>query len=168
MPTEQGDAPFEVFDLKPEAADVEAEVLAGLRLAEKTLSPKFFYNERGSELFEAITRLPEYYLTRTELSIFDASLDELAKAVPKGSCLVEYGSGSSLKIRKVLEAIDPAAYVPVDISGAHMVAMARDLVLQLQASFAQGIYLMPAFGRYDLAAEIIEVLKEERVKEHEY
>lgn len=104
-----------------------AEVLTGLRQAEKTLSPKFFYDEKGSKLFEAITRLPEYYLTRTELSIFDDYLDALAAGVPEGSCVVEYGSGSSLKIRKVLEAIEPTAYVPVDISGEHMVAMARDL-----------------------------------------
>ena len=59
-------------------------MLAGLRLAQKSLSPKFFYNEKGSELFEAITRLPEYYLTRTELSIFDDSLGELAAEVPGG------------------------------------------------------------------------------------
>ena len=149
LPAEQGEAPFEVFDLKPEAADVEAEVLAGLRLAEKTLSPKFFYNERGSELFEAITRLPEYYLTRTELSIFDASLDELAKAVPKGSCVVEYGSGSSLKIRKVLEAIDPSAYVPVDISGEHLVAQSR----ALSADFP-GLAVYPTCADFTSAFEL--------------
>jgi len=71
--------------------------------------------------------LPEYYLTRTELAIFDESLEALAAEIPDGSCVVEYGSGSSLKIRKVLEAVEPAAYVPVDISGEHMVASARAL-----------------------------------------
>jgi dimethylhistidine N-methyltransferase len=106
---------------------VEAEVLRGLKAARKQLSPKFFYDEKGSKLFEAITELPEYYLTRTELAIFDASLQELAAAIPERSCVIEYGSGSSLKIRKVLQAIEPAAYVPVDISGEHMADMARSL-----------------------------------------
>ncbi len=118
---------FEVFDLKPEPADITAEVLAGLEQPEKALSPKFFYNEKGSALFETITQLPEYYLTRTELAIFDAHLDELAALVPSESCVVEYGSGTSLKIRKVLESLAPRAYVPVDISGAHLIAMAKQL-----------------------------------------
>jgi dimethylhistidine N-methyltransferase len=124
-------APFEVFDLKPESADVQAEVLRGLTASPKRLSPKFFYDERGSALFEAITALPEYYLTRTELSIFDAHMPSIARSVGPGTCLVEYGSGSSLKIRKVLEAVAPAAYVPVDISGEHLVSMAQ----RLQADF---------------------------------
>ncbi|MGE0625073.1 MAG: L-histidine N(alpha)-methyltransferase [Pseudomonadales bacterium] len=116
-----------MFDLKPEPTDVKEEVLAGLSAREKRLSPKFFYNERGSRLFEAITALPEYYLTRTELAIFDAHMPSIARSVGPGSCLVEYGSGSSLKIRKVLEEVAPAAYVPVDISGDHLVSMAERL-----------------------------------------
>lgn len=122
-----GRGPFQVFDLKPAVADVKAEVLEGLTSPEKFLHPKFFYDEEGSALFEAITRLPEYYLTRTELGIFDAHLRDIAARLPGGSCVVEYGSGSSLKIRKVLEELHPAAYVPVDISREHMVAMARAL-----------------------------------------
>jgi len=117
--------------MKPEPADVRAEVLRGLTASPKRLSPKFFYNEQGSTLFEAITELPEYYLTRTELAIFDAHMPSIARSVGPGSCLVEYGSGSSLKIRKVLEAVAPAAYVPVDISGDHLVSMAQ----QLRADF---------------------------------
>ncbi len=128
---------------------MKAEVLAGLRSARKTLSPKFFYDEKGSKLFEAITELPEYYLTRTELSIFDDYLDALAAAVPPGSCVVEYGSGSSLKIRKVLEAIEPAAYVPVDISGAHMVDMARAL-----ASDFPGLAIYPTCADFTSAFEL--------------
>lgn len=116
-----------VFDRKPEPDDVRAEVLAGLSATPKRLHPKFFYDEAGSKLFEAITRLPEYYLTRTELGIFDAHLHDLAAAVPAGACLVEYGSGSSLKIRRMLSAMAPAAYVPVDISGDHLLEMARSL-----------------------------------------
>lgn len=116
-----------VLDLKPEVAEVAAEVVAGLTGDDKKLSPKFFYDETGSKLFEAITELPEYYLTRTELSIFDAHLPGMAQAMDDGVCVVEYGSGSSLKIRKVLCEVDAGAYVPVDISGEHLMDMARIL-----------------------------------------
>lgn len=120
-----------MFDLKPESADVRAEVIAGLSAVPKRLPPKYFYDETGSQLFEAITDLPEYYLTRTELSIFDAHMGTLAQSVDEGACLVEYGSGSSLKIRKVLEEVAPSAYVPVDISGDHLVSQSE----ALQADF---------------------------------
>ena len=116
-----------MFDFKPEPVDVVPEVLAGLCAPEKHIPPKFFYDEAGSKLFEAITRLPEYYLTRTELGIFDTHMPAIANSVGPGVCLVEYGSGSSVKIRKVLDEVAPAAYVPVDISGDHLVAMATDL-----------------------------------------
>lgn len=109
------------------ARDIEAEVLAGLNAEQKRLSPKFFYDEAGSKLFEAITELPEYYPTRTELGIFAEHMASLARSLDPGCCVVEYGSGSSLKIRKVLEEVQPAAYVPVDISGDHLVEMAEDL-----------------------------------------
>jgi dimethylhistidine N-methyltransferase len=120
-------APFQVFDRKPPPTDLQAEVLRGLSSDDKRLSPKFFYDQAGSRLFEAITRLPEYYLTRTELGIFDEHMAAVARRVEPDSAVVEYGSGSSLKIRKVLEEVSPQAYVPVDISGEHMVDMARDL-----------------------------------------
>jgi dimethylhistidine N-methyltransferase len=116
-----------VFDLKPAPVDVETEVLEGLSESQKRIPPKYFYDEAGSRLFEAITELPEYYLTRTELAIFDAHMDAIAESVGHGVALVEYGSGSSLKVRRVLEKVAPAAYVPVDISGEHLVEMARDL-----------------------------------------
>lgn len=118
---------FEYFDLKPPAADMRAEVLSGLTAVPKRLPPKHFYDETGSRLFEQITRLPEYYLTRTEMGLFDAHLEALAEAIGAGVCLVEYGSGSNLKIRKLLERARPAAYVPVDISAEHLLAQARAL-----------------------------------------
>ncbi len=118
---------FRFFDLKPRVADMREEVLAGLLASPKQLPPKYFYDERGSELFERITRLPEYYLTRTEMALFEANLDALADAIGEGVCLVEYGSGSTRKIRKLLERLRPAAYVPVDISGEHLEAQARAL-----------------------------------------
>lgn len=103
------------------------EVLEGLRRSPKELSPKFFYDEAGSLLFERITELPEYYLTRTEMALFDEHLDDIAGAIGTGVCLVEYGAGSNQKIRKLLERAQPAAYVPVDISGDHLESQARAL-----------------------------------------
>ena len=118
---------FRFFDLQPRTASMRDEVLEGLSREPKQLSPKYFYDAAGSLLFEQITRLPEYYLTRTEIALFDAHLDDLARALGDGVCLVEYGSGTSAKIRKLLERLQPAAYVPVDISGEHLEAQARAL-----------------------------------------
>ncbi len=118
---------LELFDQKPPAADLRSEVLEGLTSTPKWLSPKFFYDEAGSLLFERITELPEYYLTRTEMALFDEHLDDIADAIGEGVCLVEYGAGSNQKIRKLLERARPAAYVPVDISGDHLEIQARAL-----------------------------------------
>ena len=83
----------------------------------KRLSPKYFYDAAGSELFEAITRLPEYYPTRTELSILRDRGSEIAAIIPKGAALVEFGAGATTKVRLLLENCAIGAYVPVDISG---------------------------------------------------
>lgn len=115
------------YDLHPAPADMRSEVLAGLYRKQKSIPPKFFYDQRGSELFDAITRLPEYYPTRTEIGILERHGDEMAELVGRDALLVELGSGSSLKIRVLLEALDPAVYVPVDISKEHLLTSARDL-----------------------------------------
>ena len=97
------------------------EILAGLRLAEKTISPKYFYDERGSQLFDRITHLPEYYPTETELGIMQDNMAEIAELIGPQATLIEFGSGSSRKTRVLLEnLIDLAAYVPVDISEDHL------------------------------------------------
>jgi dimethylhistidine N-methyltransferase len=83
----------------------------------KKLSPKYFYDATGSELFEAITRLPEYYPTRTELSILRDRGSEIAAIIPKGAALVEFGAGATTKVRLLLQNCEIGAYVPVDISG---------------------------------------------------
>lgn len=83
----------------------------------KRLSPKYFYDVTGSELFEAITRLPEYYPTRTELSILSDRGGDIAAIIPKGAALVEFGAGATTKVRRLLEHCAIGAYVPVDISG---------------------------------------------------
>src|SRR5581483_1730345 len=93
----------------------------------KRLSPKYFYDAIGSELFEAITRLPEYYPTRTELGILRDRGSEIAAIIPKGAALVEFGAGATTKVRLLLEKSAFAAYVPVDISGDFLHAQAESL-----------------------------------------
>jgi dimethylhistidine N-methyltransferase len=104
------------------------EIVEGLSQDRKTISPKYFYDERGSQLFDQITELPEYYLTDAELEIMRANVDEMAALVGKTASLIEFGSGSSLKTRVLLENLDDlAAYVPVDISEEHLYASAQQL-----------------------------------------
>ena len=94
------------------------DAIAALSQSPKKLSPKYFYDEAGSALFEAITRLPEYYPTRTEIGILDACGPEIAALLPAHAALVEFGSGSTVKLRRLLRHLDTlAAYVPVDVSG---------------------------------------------------
>ena len=101
--------------------DAINEIVAGLRRPRKTISPKYFYDERGSQLFEDITALPEYYLTDAELEIMREYVDEMAALIGPQASLIEFGSGSSLKTRILLEHLNElAAYVPVDISEDHL------------------------------------------------
>lgn len=104
-----------------------ADVLTGLAQPQKAVPARWFYDERGSELFEEITRLPEYYPTRAETEILEARGPEFAALVGPGRAVVEFGSGSSLKTPLLLAAIAPAAYVPLDISGDFLRAAAADL-----------------------------------------
>jgi dimethylhistidine N-methyltransferase len=104
------------------------EVLAGLARPQKQLPCKYFYDERGSHLFDEICELEEYYLTRCELAILRRHAGQMAGRIGTGCALIEYGSGSSLKTRLLLDRLDrPAAYVPVDISGEHLLHSARQL-----------------------------------------
>jgi dimethylhistidine N-methyltransferase len=93
-----------------------ADVLAGLTATPKRLPPKYFYDSVGSELFERITRLPEYYPTRCELAILNEHARDIAALIPSGAALIEFGSGASTKTRILLGTAHLAAYVPVDIS----------------------------------------------------
>ena len=107
-------------------SDELAEILAGLQQPQKMISPKYFYDERGSQLFDAITHLPEYYPTETEYGIMHDNVEEIADLVGPEASLIEYGSGSSRKTRVLLEHLhDLAVYVPVDISEDHLIANAR-------------------------------------------
>jgi dimethylhistidine N-methyltransferase len=98
------------------ADNFREDVIAGLSLPQKTLPPKYFYDARGSRLFEAICRLKEYYPTRSELSLTRRHLGDIVRFAGVGGTLIEYGSGDSLKTRLLIRALRPAAYVPVDIS----------------------------------------------------
>src|SRR4030088_730229 len=103
------------------------EVLEDFSQHPKRLSPKYFYDATGSELFEQITLLPEYYPTRTELSILRDRGSAIAAILPKGAALVECGGGAPTKVRLLLEECAFGAYVPVDISGDFLKAQADAL-----------------------------------------
>ena len=116
MATDRGIA---LVDLDEDGVDraFRADVLKGLRQRQKAVPARWFYDEEGSRLFERITKLDEYYPTRAEREILEARSDEFAELVGSGRAVVEFGSGSSVKTPLLLKAIDPAAYVPLDISG---------------------------------------------------
>jgi L-histidine N-alpha-methyltransferase len=103
------------------------DVLAGLAAPIPAIPARWLYDRRGSELFDEITRLPSYYPTRTETAIFHAIMPEVAARVPKGAVVVEFGAGSQTKTPILLEAIAPAAYIPVDISGDYLEHSAAEL-----------------------------------------
>ncbi len=121
-------AALELLDYHPHEDDVTEEILLGLRREQKTLPSKYFYDERGSKLFDEITELPEYYPTRTELGIMRDNLAEIAELVGPQASVIEFGSGSSMKTGMLLEDLpELAAYVPVEISCAHLMDAARRL-----------------------------------------
>lgn len=115
-------------DLHPTPDDIIGDVLAGLAQSPKRLPSKYFYDARGSELFEEITRQPEYYLTRVELALLQASAPEISDAVGPCAHVVEYGSGSGRKTRLLLDALeDPVAYTPIEISESALLASVERL-----------------------------------------
>jgi dimethylhistidine N-methyltransferase len=136
------------------------DVLAGLDAPVPAIPARWLYDRRGSELFDEITRLPSYYPTRTETAIFHSIMDEIAARVPKGAVVVEFGAGSQTKTPILLEAISPAAYIPVDISGDYLEHSAAELqerfpkveVIPVVADFARpftlpgGIEHLPKLG----------------------
>ncbi len=104
-----------------------ADVLDGLSQSQKAIPARWLYDDAGSKLFEDITQLPEYYPTRAETQILTDHAQEFADLIGAGRAVVEFGSGSSVKTPLLLQAIDPAAYVPLDISGDFLRAAAQDL-----------------------------------------
>ena len=131
-------------------AEFRADVLRGLRLPSKELPCKYFYDETGSKLFERITELDEYYLTRTELDIMRRHASEMARLLGRRCLLIEYGSGSSAKTRLLLDHLQqPAGYVPIDVAcdflGAATQALVKEYpalaILPLCADFTQALIL---------------------------
>lgn len=107
---------FRFFDLAPSTGSFLKDVLEGLSRAQKSIPAKYFYDERGSQLFEAICELPEYYPTRTELALMRDCVTDMAARVGPKTLLIEYGSGSSTKTPILIDTLQPAAYLPIDIS----------------------------------------------------
>jgi L-histidine N-alpha-methyltransferase len=137
------------------AEDVGAEALAGLLAPRKMLPPKLFYDEEGCRLFAAITRLPEYYLTRTELALLPTVATEVARRLAPGAALVEYGASSERKAEIVLDALrDPVAYVPIDVAAAALADVTARLsrrrpalaVLPLAGDFLRPFDLPPTLA----------------------
>lgn len=131
------------------------DIIQGLSHNPKTLPPKYFYDDRGSELFEQICLLPEYYPTRTEAAILEEYADEIAQMT--NCCeLVELGSGSSTKTRFLLDAYqkiaDSCSYLPIDVSGGILKASVLDLQQQYPDFFIQGL-----LGTYEQALEHLEL-----------
>lgn len=134
------------------SATAASEVLAGLQSTPKHVSSKFFYDERGSQLFDQITALDEYYQMRTEAAITHASIAEITARIGPNALLIEYGSGSSAKTRILLDHMpNLAAYIPVDISTEHLLRTAADLqqaypdlrIVPVSADFMAHIELPP-------------------------
>ncbi len=117
-----------VLDLEPVKADFLAEVLAGLSSSPRSLPCKFFYDERGADLFQKICELPEYYVTRTETELLRRYGSEIAESIGANAALIGFGTGAGIKTRMLLEHLEnPIAYIPVDISKQRLIDSAVEL-----------------------------------------
>lgn len=136
----------------PRDGDFAQAVLTGLAEPRKTIPARYFYDAAGSELFEAITRLPEYYPTRVEVALLEAHGTAIAALVGPGRAVIEFGSGSSAKTPLLLRTVAASAYVPIDISADFLALAAADLarklpdlpVLPLAADFTRPLRLPAA------------------------
>jgi L-histidine Nalpha-methyltransferase len=142
-------------------SEIFQEVLDGLKQPQKSLPSKLFYDERGSKLFDEICELDEYYLTRTEMQIMIDNYEEISSLLGEGTLLVELGSGSSVKIRLLLEHIPGlAGYVPIDISATHLYASSEALkqeypnldIYPLAADYTQSLELPEIDKSFDHVA----------------
>ncbi len=140
--------------LDPQTRAFRDDVLAGLSSPIPAIPARWLYDQRGSELFDDITRLPSYYPTQTETELLHAIMPDIAARVPGGAAVVEFGAGSATKTPVLLEAVHPAAYVPVDISGDYLEQSAADVqqrfpgidVLPVVADFARPFTLPDAIA----------------------
>ena len=150
-----------VLDLEPVNADFLAEVLAGLDSAPRTLPCKFFYDERGADLFQKICELPEYYITRTETDLLRRYGGEIAESIGANAALIGFGTGAGIKTRMLLEhLVNPIAYIPVDISKQRLLDSAIELsrampaleILPVCADYLQGLQLPKPLRKPDHVA----------------
>ena len=118
---------IQFYDNKPQLASFADEVINGLKQQPRSISPKFFYDQKGSQIFDAICDTSDYYVTRTETEILKQNRDEIAELVGSNCLLVEPGSGSSQKIRILLDALKPHTYLPMDISRDYLKNVAQEL-----------------------------------------
>lgn len=140
----------ELTDLQPTRAAIERDVLAGLARSPRRLPSKYFYDARGSELFEEITEQPEYYLTRVELDLLESIGTEMACIVGSHAHVVEYGSGSGRKTDCLLEALeDVVAYTPIEISRSALV----ESIEALRERYP-GIEMLPVCADFTHAVEL--------------
>jgi len=138
-------------DLHSTTSEFASDVLQGLNKRPAAIPPKYFYDAKGSQLFDAITKLPEYYQTRTEIAILQDNVDEIAHHVGTGNLLIEPGGGSCAKVHLLLEGLRPMAYVPMDISSQHLRLATEELAatfpwLEIHATctdFTQSMALPP-------------------------
>ncbi|HEU5377123.1 MAG TPA: L-histidine N(alpha)-methyltransferase [Ktedonobacteraceae bacterium] len=150
-----------LYDFEPQQKTFREEVLQGLQDARKELPSKYFYDDIGSQLFEQICELDEYYLTRTELGIMQEHVCEIASLLGQRCLLIEYGSGSSTKTRLLLDTLqDPAGYVPIDISKEQLLRSAATL-----AEIYPGLEVLPVCADYtsDFVLPLPEKLVSQRV-----
>jgi dimethylhistidine N-methyltransferase len=133
-----------VLDLEPVNSDFLAEVLAGLSSTPRSLPCKFFYDERGADLFQKICELPEYYITRTETELLRRYGSEMAESIGANVELIGFGTGAGIKTRMLLEHLEnPIAYVPVDISKQRLIDSAVELSRAMPA-----LEILPVCGDY--------------------
>ena len=141
------------YEIEYAVEDFHAAIVAGLSQPQKRILSKYFYDERGSKLFEQITQLPEYYPTRTETALLRAHAAEFAELIGPHASLVEFGSGSSTKVRILLDALEaPSAYVPIDISRDHLIESAKGL-----AEAYPDLMVVPVAADYTQPLELPEI-----------
>ena len=124
---------FRFIDFPSARDDLRADALAGLSATPKSIPPKYFYDEAGCHLFEAICRQPEYVLTRTELSLMRDKLPEITVAVGAVDCIIEPGAGDCTKVRLLIDALQPAHLLLLDIAGTALAAAAKPLAEETPA-----------------------------------
>jgi dimethylhistidine N-methyltransferase len=138
------------YDFKSGLERFLAEVLIGLRKPQKELPSKYFYDERGSHLFEGICQLKEYYIPHIEASIMQAHIKEMAKVIGSHVLLMEYGSGNCKKVRFLIDHLhDPVAFIPIDISQEQLLHVTKEL-----ASIYPRLQVLPVCADYTSSFEL--------------